>query len=764
MLHVVLWVSARNSCLFLAGQYPSEFYVACCVVGICKTQLFVSSRPIPIRIAFCMLCCGLLQVAVCFQPANTYLNSMLHVVLWVFASISCLFLAGQYPSEFYVACCVVGICKKQLFVSSRSIPIRILCCMLCWGQLQEIAVCFQPVNTHPNSMLHVVLWVFANSCLFLAGQYPSEFYVACCVVGICKKLLFVSSRPIPIRILCCMLCCGYLQEIAVCFQPVNTHPNSMLHVVLWVFENSCLFVTGQYPSKLYVACCVVGICTKQLFVLGRSIPIQRLCCMPRSRYLQEIDVCFQPVNTHLNFMFDVVLCVFARNCCLFLACQCPSKFYVACCVVSICKKQLFVSSRSIPIRILCCMLCWGQLQDIAVCFQPVNTHLNSMLHVVLQVFARNCCLFLAGQYPSEFYVACCVGGICKQLFVSGRSIPIRILCCMLCCGYLQEIAVCFQPVNTHLNSILHVVLWVFANSCLFLAGQHPSEVYVACCFEGICKQLFVSSRSIPIRILCCMLCSGHLQIIAVCFKLVNPHLNSMLHVVLWVSARHSYLFLAGQYLSEFYVACCVGGGCKKWLFVSSRSIPIRLLCCMLCCEYLQIAVCFQPVNTHPNLRMHVVLWVFARNSCLSLAGQNSSECHVACCAMGICEKQLFVSSRSKPIRLLCCMLCCKELFVSSRSIPVRMLCCMLRCGYLQEIAVCLQPVNTHPNSMLQVALWVFARNSCLSLAGQYPSELLVACCVVGICEKQLFVSRRSMPIRILCCMLCCGYLQIGVCF
>ena len=244
----------------------------------------------------------------------------------------------------------------------------------------------------------------------------------------------------------------------------------MLHVVLWVFENSCLFVTGQYPSKLYVACCVVGICTKQLFVLGRSIPIQRLCCMLRSRYLQEIDVCFQPVNTHLNSMLDVVLCVFARNCCLFLACQCPSKFYVACCVVSICKKQLFVSkrsipirilgcilcrnsclflagqypsefyvacravdickkllfvsSRSIPIRILCCMSCCGFLREIAVCFWPVNTYPNSMLHVVLWVSARNSCLFLAGQYPSEFYFACCVVGICQQLFVSSRSIPI----------------------------------------------------------------------------------------------------------------------------------------------------------------------------------------------------------------------------------------------------------------------------------------------------------------------------------------------------
>ena len=393
MLRVVLWAFA-SSCLFLAGQYLSEFYVACCVVGICKYQLSFSSRSIPIRILCCMLCCGYLQIAVCFQPVNTHPNSMLHVVLGAVARNSCLFLAGQYPSEFYVACCVVGICK-QLSVSSRSIPIRILCCMLCCGYLQEIAVCFQPVNTHPNSMLHVVLRVFArNSCLFLAGQYPSDFYVACCVVGFCKQLS-VSSRSIPIRILCCMLCCGYLQEIAVCFQPVNTHPNSMLHVVLRVFaRNSCLFVTGQYPSKLYVACCVVGICTKQLFVLGRSIPIQRLCCMLRSRYLQEIDVCFQPVNTHLNSMLDVVLCVFARNCCLFLACQCPSKFYVACCVVSICKKQLFVFSRSIPIRILGCILC------------------------------RNSCLFLAGQYPSEFYVACRAVDICKQLFVSSRSIPI----------------------------------------------------------------------------------------------------------------------------------------------------------------------------------------------------------------------------------------------------------------------------------------------------------------------------------------------------
>ena len=290
MLHVVLRVFARNSCLFLAGQYPSG-------------------------------------------------SSVLHVVLWVFARNSCLFLAGQYPSEFYVACCVVGICKKQLFVSSWSIPIRILCCMLCCGYLQEIAVCFQPVNTHPNSMLHVVLWVFANSCLLLAGQYLSELHFACCVEGICKQL-FVSSRPIPIRIAFCMLCCGYLQ-IAVCCQPVNTHLNSMFHVVLWVSaRHSCLLLAGQYPSEFYFECCVVGIC----------------------------------------------------------------------------KKQMFVSSWSIPIRILCCMLCCGYLQ-IAVCLQPANTHPNSMLHVVLWVFARNSCLSLAGQYPSEFYVACCVAGICKQLFV-----------------------------------------------------------------------------------------------------------------------------------------------------------------------------------------------------------------------------------------------------------------------------------------------------------------------------------------------------------
>ena len=258
--------------------------------------------------------------------------------------------------------------------------------MLCCGYLQDIAVCFQPVSTHPNSILNVVWWVFArNSCLFVAGQYPSEFYVACCVVGICKQL-FVSSRPIPIQILCCMLCCGYLQEIAVCLQPDNTHPNSMLHVVLRVFANSCLFEAGQYPSKSYVACCVVGFCQEYMFASRRTIPMRSLCCMLCCGYLQEIAVCFQPVNTHLNSMLHVVLWVFARHSCLFLAGQYPSDFYVACCVVG------FASS----------------------------------------------CLFLAGQYLSEFYFACCVVGICKyQLSFSSRSIPIRILCCMLCCGYLQ---------------------------------------------------------------------------------------------------------------------------------------------------------------------------------------------------------------------------------------------------------------------------------------------------------------------------------------
>ena len=401
-----------------------------------------------------------------------------------------------------------------------------------------MAFCFQPVNTHPTSMLHVVLRVFANSCLFLAGQYPSKSQDACCVAGSCKKQLFVSSRSKLIRMLCCMLCYGYLREIAVCFQPVNTHPNSMLHVVL------------------------------------------------------RIAVCLQPVNTHPNAMLHVALRVFARNSCLSLAGQYPSEFYVASCVVGICQEQLLVSSRSIPIRIACCMLCCGYLREIAVCFQTVNTHPNSMLHVVLWVFA-NRCLFLTGQYPSEFYVACCTVGICRQLFVSSRSLPIRILCCMLCCGHLREIAVCFTPAITHPNSMLHVVLWVFArNSCLFLAGQYPSEFYVACCVVGACKkQLFVSSRSIPIRIPCCMLCCGCLKT-AVCLQPVNTHPNSMMHIVLWVFVRNSCLFLAGQYPSEFYVACCVLGICKKQLFVSSRSIPIRILCCMLCCGSLQIAVCF----------------------------------------------------------------------------------------------------------------------------------------------------------------------------
>ena len=342
---------------------------------------------------------------------------MLHAMLWVSAQKQLFVSSWSIPiRKFCAACCVVGICKKQLFVSSRSIPIRILCCMLCCGYLQAIAVCFQPVKTHPNSMLHVVLWLLAKSCLFLAGHSPSEFYVACCavgyvaccVVGICKQL-FVSCRSIPIRSLCCMLCCGHLQ-IAVCFQLVNTHLISMLHVVLWVpARHSYLFLAGQYPSECYVACCVVGIC-KQLFA---------------SR--------FQPVNTHPSSMLHVVQWVFARNCCWFQACQYPSEFYVACCVGGICKKWLFVSSRSIPIRNLCCMLCCGYLKT-AVCSQPVNTHPNSMLHVVLRAFA-NSCMFLAGQYPSEFYVACCVVGVCKKLLlVSSLSIPVRILCCMLCCG------------------------------------------------------------------------------------------------------------------------------------------------------------------------------------------------------------------------------------------------------------------------------------------------------------------------------------------
>ena len=597
MLHAMLWVSAQKQLFVSSWSIPIR--ILCCMLccGWLQEIAFCSSRSIPIRILCCMLCSGYLQaIAVCFQPVNTHLNSMLHVVLQVFARNCCLFLAGQYPSEFYVACCVLGICK-QLFVSSWPIPIRILCCMLCCGysqtavSLEPVNIGFQLVNTHPNSMLHVVLSVFAsNSCLFLAGQYPSKFYVACCVLGICKTQLFVSSRSIPIRILCCMLCSGYLQEIAVCFQPVNTHLNSMLHVVLWVFaRNSCLFLAGQYPSEFYVACCVAGICKKQLVVSSWSIPIRILCCMLCCGYLSGISVCFQPVKTHPNAMLHLVLWAFA-NSCLFLAGQYPSEFYVACCVVGICKKQLFVSNRSIPIRILCCMLCCGYLKT-AVCFQPVNTHQE-------------------------------------------------VLCCMLCCGYLQEIAVCLQPVNAHPNSMLHAVLWVFANSCLFLEGQYPSEVYVACCVLGICKQLFVSSWSIPIRILCGMSCCGYLQI-AVCLQPANTHPNSMLHVVLRVFAD-SCLFLANQYPSEFYVAWCVVGICKQ-LFVSSRSIPIRMLDCMLCCGHLQIAVCFQLVNTHPNSMLHVVLWVF-ENSCLFLAGQYPSEFYVACCVAGIC-RQLFVSSQ-----------------------------------------------------------------------------------------------------------------------
>ena len=83
------------------------------------------------------------------------------IEMFVIFAHSCLFLASQYPSEFYVACCAAVICT-------------------------EMAVCFWPVNTHANAMLHVVLWVFENSCFFLAGQYPSEFYVACCVAGVCK--------------------------------------------------------------------------------------------------------------------------------------------------------------------------------------------------------------------------------------------------------------------------------------------------------------------------------------------------------------------------------------------------------------------------------------------------------------------------------------------------------------------------------------------------------------------------------------------------
>ena len=249
MLHIVLWVFVRNSCLFLAGQYPSEFQDACCVVGACK-QLFVSSWSIPIRMLCCMLCCGYLQIAVCFQPVNTHPNSVLHVVLWAVARNGRLFLAGQYPSEFYVACCVVGLCKKQLFVSSRSIPIRILCCMLCCGQLQEMAVCLKPVNTHPNCILHVVLWVSA------------------------RHLLFVSNRPITIRILCCMLCFGYLHRNS-CLFLAGQYPSEFYVAccVVGGYKKQLFVLAGQYPSEFYVACCVLGICKQQLFVSSRSIPI-----------------------------------------------------------------------------------------------------------------------------------------------------------------------------------------------------------------------------------------------------------------------------------------------------------------------------------------------------------------------------------------------------------------------------------------------------------------------------------------------------------
>ena len=39
--------------------------------------------------------------------------------------------------------------------------------------------------------------------------------------------------------------------------------------------------------------------------------------------------------------------------------------------------------------------------------------------------------------------------------------------------------------------------------------------------------------------------------------------------------------------------------------------------------------------------------------------------------------------------------------------------------------------STHLNSMLRLVLWAFARNSWLLGAGQHPSEIYVACCVVG---------------------------------
>ena len=114
-------------------------------------------------------------------------------------------------------------------------PIRILCCMLCPGLL-EIAVCFQLVN---------------NNCLFLVGRYPSEFYVACCVVGVCQKFLFASSRSLPIRILCCILCCGYLQDMAVCFWPVHNLHNSMLHVVSGVVARTFVFTLRALEPPCY---------------------------------------------------------------------------------------------------------------------------------------------------------------------------------------------------------------------------------------------------------------------------------------------------------------------------------------------------------------------------------------------------------------------------------------------------------------------------------------------------------------------------------
>ena len=75
-----------------------------------------------------------------YTTYSTHLNSMLRLVLRVSARNSWLLGAGQHPSEIYVACCVVGICKKLLLV-----------------------------------------------CSIVAGQHPFDFYVACCVAGICKE-------------------------------------------------------------------------------------------------------------------------------------------------------------------------------------------------------------------------------------------------------------------------------------------------------------------------------------------------------------------------------------------------------------------------------------------------------------------------------------------------------------------------------------------------------------------------------------------------